>query len=191
MEKLNNYFAEKYSLSIEYQKIFFSIFKKMSYQKKDVIIKSGKINNHMYLLLEGIVRAYIIDNNGREIIRTIKTPISGFTSLPSVTLQKPSVSSFDCLTDTVVLKANYHDFIKLTKKHHQIALFYNQVLINEFNEVENRFNMLATLNATERYLELKKNTPNIEQLISLKQIAAYLNITSIQFSRIRKKLYSN
>ncbi len=50
--------------------------------------------------------------------------------------------------------------------------------------------MNSHLNATERYLCLKKEIPNIENLIQLNQIANCLNITPIQFSRIRKKIYS-
>jgi len=35
---------------------------------------------------------------------------------------------------------------------------------------------------------LKNDIPNIENLIQLNQIANYLNITPIQFSRIRKNI---
>jgi len=48
--------------------------------------------------------------------------------------------------------------------------------------------MKSHLNALERYLCLKKEIPNIENLIQLNQIANYLNITPVQFSRIRKKI---
>ena len=48
--------------------------------------------------------------------------------------------------------------------------------------------MKSHLNALERYLCLKKEIPNIENLIQLNQIANYLNITPVQFSRIRKNI---
>jgi len=50
--------------------------------------------------------------------------------------------------------------------------------------------MLAHLDATGRYLHLKSQFPGIENLIKLNEIASYINITPIQLSRIRKKLYS-
>jgi hypothetical protein len=42
-----------------------------------------------------------------------------------------------------------------------------------------------------RYLHLKNQYPNIENLIKLNDIASYINVTPIQLSRIRKTLYSS
>ncbi len=48
--------------------------------------------------------------------------------------------------------------------------------------------MISHLNASEKYLFLKNDIPNTENLIQLNQIANYLNITPIQFSRMRKNI---
>jgi hypothetical protein len=44
------------------------------------------------------------------------------------------------------------------------------------------------MNATERYLSLRKQIPNIDNLIPQYQIATYLSITPVQLSRIRNNL---
>ncbi len=53
-----------------------------------------------------------------------------------------------------------------------------------------RISELSSLNATERYVKLKKEIPDIDNLIQQYHIASYLNITPVQLSRIRKELYS-
>ena len=55
-------------------------------------------------------------------------------------------------------------------------------------EYERRSLELMSLNATERYLNLRKRIPNIDELIPQFQIASFLNITPVQLSRVRKKL---
>ncbi|MBL4904660.1 MAG: hypothetical protein JKZ00_01235 [Flavobacteriaceae bacterium] len=56
--------------------------------------------------------------------------------------------------------------------------------------VEKRITELSTLDATARYLKLKNDIPDIDNLIQQYHIAAYLNITPVQLSRIRKEIYS-
>jgi hypothetical protein len=55
--------------------------------------------------------------------------------------------------------------------------------------MENRIHDLTSLDATELYLKLKSESPEIEKLIPLYHIASYLNVTPVQLSRIRRDLY--
>lgn len=168
-----------------------SIFHPKHYNKKDIIVRAGEVQHFVYIILEGVARSYVVDKSGRDNIRTFFTPISVIAPLQSLVNKNASTSNFDCLTDVKVLKANFDDMKKLTKSHHDISELYSILLEKSFNRMESRVNSLTSLNATERYLELKEQAPGIEQLIPLNQIASYLNITPIQFSRIRKKLYSS
>ena len=76
------------------------------------------------------------------------------------------------------------------KTYHDLSLLHSQALERSFIRTEERIYELSVLNSTERYLKLKKDIPNIDNLITQYHIAAYLNITPVQLSRIRKKLYS-
>ena len=53
---------------------------------------------------------------------------------------------------------------------------------------EKRIFELSMLDATDRYLKIRKDLPNIEKQIPQYQIASFLNITPVQLSRIRKDL---
>ena len=167
-----------------------NLFSLKKYKKGEIIDAAGKTPKKTFLLIEGIARSYTIDKKGKEYIRSIFTPISVFCSLTSLLLKTPATSTYACITDCTVFEGNWDEFILLTKRHHDIALLHIKNLESAFISIEGRVTSLSTLNATERYLELKKIAPDIENHIPLYQVAAYLNITPIQFSRIRKTLYS-
>lgn len=191
MNILKTFFDEHSKISDDSFARLSSIFYQKDYNKKDVIVRAGEIQHYIYVVLSGVARSYVIDKSGRDNIRTLFTPVSVIAPLQSLVNKKPSTSNFDCLTDVKMLRASFEDMKTLTKKHHDISELYSILLEKSFNRMESRVNSLTTLDATERYLELKDQAPDIEQLIPLNQIASYLNITPIQFSRIRKKLYSN
>ena len=88
------------------------------------------------------------------------------------------------------MKGSFSQFIKLTQEKHDVSILYSKFLEEAFINMQEKATILSTLDATERYLHLKESIPDIEKLIQLNHIASYLNITSIQLSRIRKKIYS-
>ena len=161
------------------------------YKKGDLIENQGKISTKFYILTKGVMRSFITDTQGNEHIRTIFTPIGTTGSLSSLITQTASNASYDCLTATEILEGDFDIFRKYTQQYKEMSLFYSSVLESIFIKTEKRFYELAVLNSTERYLRLKQEIPNIENLIPQYHIASYLNITAVQLSRIRKKLYSN
>jgi CRP-like cAMP-binding protein len=185
-------FIDAYSpnLSVNSRTLFKEIVHLKNYKKGDIIADEGEIATNFFLLKTGIIRSYDKDDNGKEYIRTIYVPITTSGPLSSLITKKPSTTIYDCLTDCEVLVGDFPSFIKLTEEHHDLAHFYVRVLENIFLRTEKRINDLTVLNATERYLKLKKDIPNIDNLIQQYHVASFLNITPVQLSRIRKELYS-
>lgn len=184
-------FANKIQpLSDEALNLFKSIITEKSFSKNEAFVTIGELPTKFYLLKKGIARAYILDKKGKEHIRTLFTPITTSGSLAALIKKKPSASTYDCLTDCEFIEGDYYKFIELTKQNHELALFHVKILETVFLTVVKRISELSTLNATERYIKLKKEVPNVENLIQQYHIASYLNITPVQLSRIRKKLYS-
>ena len=190
MEFINAFITKIYPLSEASLEKFRAIFIEKKMKKATVFVKAGEVPSKFYILKSGIVRSFITNEKGKNHIRTLFTPIKTTGSLTALIKNEPSKFSYDCLTDCTVLEGSFNDFIKLTELHHDISLFYNKVLENVYLTVVGRIRELASLNATERYIKLNKEIPNINNLIAQYHIAAYLNITPVQLSRIRKELYS-
>lgn len=185
-------FIEKFSpeLSESSKNIFKSNIELKNFKKGDVFVNYGEIPAYFYILKSGVARSFVTDEKGKEYIRTLYVPITTSGSLTSLITRKPSIAIYDCLSDCEILVGDFQVFLEQTRQHHDLSLFYNRILENIFIRTEKRVFDLSVLNATERYIKLKKEIPNINNLIPQYHIASYLNITAVQLSRIRKDLYS-
>jgi len=161
---------------------------KKSFKKSDFFVKRGDISEHYYILTKGVARSYLLDNTGKEHTRTIFTPITTAGSLSSLILKTPSELAYECLTDCEFYIGDFNKFQSLSRKKLDFSIQYSSFLEKIALKMEIRVTDLSTLNATERYLKLQKEIPEIENLITQYHIASYLNISPVQLSRIRKEI---
>ena len=89
-----------------------------------------------------------------------------------------------------MLEGDFLKFEELMETSQELTTYYAKTLEKVFLIMIERITELSTLNATEVYTNLKKEIPNIDNLIPQYKIASYLNVTPVQLSRIRKELYS-
>lgn len=161
------------------------------YKTGDYLCKIGEINDKMFFVLEGVTRTYGLSNSNKtEVNKSIATAGSFATSLESAIKMEASTLSCQCLTDSKVIVANYHDLTLLRKEEPEFGEFMYKSLETNYMGSEKQILSLLSKDATERYLELKEDIPRIDQLIPQYQIAYHLGITPIQLSRIKKKLSS-
>lgn len=173
-----------------FQKIKKLISKK-TYNKKEFLIESRKKSNKFFIVTEGIVRVLITDDNGEKRTGNLLKAPAIFTNVDNVRENSfLFLIEFECLTDVTVYEGNYSEFKNLSKEYRDISLFHISCLESAVMEFLYRSTILFSFDATGRYLYIKNRIPDIENLIQLNHIASYLNITPIQLSRIRKKLYS-
>ena len=161
-----------------------------TFKKNHVLAKAGEMPVNFFILKKGIVRSFYTDEKGKEYIRNIFTPVKTTGALGALISDKPSRLHYDCLSDCEAYVINFKDFKKLANSDKHISILYGKVLEIIFLILESKIYDLSVLNATERYLKLKRQIPNIENLIPQYHIASYLNITPVQLSRIRKEIYS-
>jgi CRP-like cAMP-binding protein len=169
------------------------------YKTGDVLISKG--TSKFYIIVEGIVASFSKNSQkDREYIRTIHLENYAFTDLfyqindlniAHIDLDnKMPEDYYKCLTNCALLEGDFKDFMELSLSNHEISLLYNKIQQTLILQVLKRLDRLSLLDATERYKILKQRIPQIENLIPQYQIASYLNITPVQLSRIRKKMYS-
>lgn len=162
--------------------------KQVNFNKGDIILRSGCIANEYYLLETGLVRAFVINYNEDEITTGFFTDGEIIISPPSLFQRIPSQETLQAVTDCIAWKIVFDDFQQL---YHNLPgfrewgrLWFSQQLFS----LKQRSLDMITETATNRYLKLIKEKPQVIQNVPLKQIATYLGVTDTSLSRIRKDI---
>ena len=189
MNNLRDILNQYHPISDESATKFSEIFIRKNYKNKTELSNNDKF----YILIDGFVRSYTIHDNGSIKIGAFLSKSSIFTSIKPISILSNCAIQeikFDCLSDVILYEGSFSKFIKLTKKYHDLSLFYNKTLEAGIRLVIEKAHVLIHLDGMGRYLHLKNKYPNIDNLIKLNDIASHINVTPIQLSRIRKTLYS-
>jgi CRP-like cAMP-binding protein len=191
LDKFINYIKSVHPLSNQTVNKFCEILTEKRYFTKDLISEIGVTPKKISFLKSGIARLYMISPKGNEYNKAIFTSGDFIGSLSALIKNKPSIYTIECLTECTVFECDYTTFIALVETNNDLATLHRKNLEKQYITIYNRNLEFLTLDATQRYLNLRKKIPNIDTLIPQKQIANHLAITSIQLSRIRKKLQNS
>ena len=190
MNNLRDILSHYHPVSEESTAKFSEILVRKNYKNKTELSNNDKF----YILIDGFVKSYTIHDNGSIKIGAFLSKSSFFTSIKPISILSNCAIQeikFDCLSDVILYEGSFSKLIKLTKKYHDLSLFYNKILEAGIKLVIEKAHVLIHLDGMGRYLHLKNQYPKIENFIKLNDIASYINVTPIQLSRIRKTLYSS
>lgn len=157
-------------------------------EKGKVLIPEGQVAGEYYILQSGLIRAFVHDYEGSEI--TTEFFVAGEIAIvpDSLFQRRPSKETLVAATNSVLWKISFDDFQLL---FHQVPgfsewgrLWFTQQLF----AMKQRSLEMITAKATDRYLRLVTEKPQIIQHVPLKQIASFLGITDTSLSRIRKEI---
>ncbi|TDQ27758.1 Crp/Fnr family transcriptional regulator [Tenacibaculum caenipelagi] len=187
-DDIKNFLHQYINLSSDIVSIFEDLVVFTELEPSEFLTKIGEFPNDFFIIKSGIIRSYLLNENGTEATRAFFTAgdITGASS--AMMRRMPSEVNYQALTKVTGYKGDFYKFLELTLQYHELSLFYIKTLENAYLKAENIILDVSTLSATERYLDLKKRIPNIDDLITQRNIASYLNISPVQLSRIRKKL---
>jgi len=144
----------------------------------------------VFFLKSGYARGYTLSRKGNQYNRVLYKPNEFMASLSALIQKSKTYLAIECLTDCQTSECNFNKFIELTDTFPDIDAFYQKILEENFVRFELRNIQLVTMTATERYVDLRKRIPKIDDIISQKHIASHIGVSPIQLSRIRRKLFS-
>lgn len=152
------------------------------------LAKAGEVASKIYLLVSGLMRVYLSDESGKEYNKNFFIPFCFVGSYTSLIKNEPSKLTYETLTECKLYEIDFKEIVKLCKSDLEISNLYNKILEKIFMAYEERQLELISMDAKQRYLQLRKRIPDIDCMIPQYQIASYLSITPVQLSRIRKSL---
>ncbi len=169
-----------------------SIISFQTLRKDETLLRNGQIAKTLHFICKGALRAYVTDYDGNIYNKNIFLESDFAGSTVSCLLGTPSNFTLEALEETILISLDYKKYRHFIDENNDLKNFYIAYLENNWViEKEQREISLVMENASERYLKLLSEHPNIDQRIQQLHIAAHLGITPTQLSRIRKKFKKN
>lgn len=195
--KYKNFISQYVSLNVLEWQLCKSKLKVIKYQKGEIIHYAGDICKQLYFINSGIVRAYLIDDNGKDYTWSIffNDDNAEMTNVfvvdyDSFINQSESHLSFEVLEACELLCIDYEEIqslYKYFKKGEQLGRIMAELAYSHVHKLT--INRL-TKTARERFELFVKETPYLLDKVPQYHIASYLAITPQSLSRL-KKTYKN
>ncbi len=164
---------------------------KMDIKQGATLLEIGKIAKEFYVIEEGLFRTYLYNYEGDETTTGFYCP--GEILIESLSLFKriPSKENIQAITDAVVWKIEYDHFLALLDQVEGLREWGRSWATNQLFILKQHSINSLTINATQRYLEIIEQKPQLIKFAPLKYVASFLGITDTSLSRIRKEISNN
>lgn len=165
-------------------------FKVRNVEKNEILLNAGEVCNHLYFVVQGILRTFHLNANGTEFTRLIRKENQFCTVLLSFLEKKSSVATIQALEKGVLLAISSEDFRTLTKESEIAQKIYTKTLEDFENFHLKRLEFLTSYSPKEKTEIFLKEYHELEPRLTDKVIASYLQITPETYCRCKKSLES-
>jgi CRP-like cAMP-binding protein len=185
LQNLINKIKTLISLSLEAENYIYSIAIEKTISKGAVLIRQGQTVNKTYFVVEGSLRSFCNDKDGKE--HTLQFAIKDWwiSDFMAIYNHEPASLTVECITDSVVLEFNAQKLNEIYLQFPEFEAFQRKNLEKHIVSLHKRILNQLQLTASERYTLFLEQYPNIEQHVPNYNIASYLGITQQSLSRIR------
>lgn len=184
-------FAKKHiEISTEDEEKIKKYFKVRNVEKNEFLLNAGEVCNHLYFVVQGILRTFHLNANGTEFTRLIRKENQFCTVLLSFLEKKSSVATIQALEKGVLLAISSEDFRTLTKESEIAQKIYTKTLEDFENFHLKRLEFLTSYSPKEKTEIFLKEYHELEPRLTDKVIASYLQITPETYCRCKKSLES-
>lgn len=157
-------------------------------EARQPLLRAGEVAQRLFLIEQGCARLHVIDAEGRE--TSIQFFFEGdvVSSLESLLTGRPSILN---LSTIEACRLRVMDAAALMARAKTDAALQSELQALTQRRLIHYVNLYASAIAdspTQRYLSLKATHQQQVQRIPLNILAAYLGISAVHLSRIRRKL---
>lgn len=157
-------------------------------KKGELFVQGGELNYQCCTVLKGLLRHYIMLENGDEKnIRFVAE--KGHSGSPDTLIHHEVSGEFiEALEDTTLLVIDYRHIEEMGRKNDRIMRQLNQVYREIISENVKYIKFLNCYSPEKRYRMFLKEHPNLERRIKQKHLASYLGITPTSLSRLKARI---
>jgi CRP-like cAMP-binding protein len=176
------------SLSENETEAFVNLFEKKLIRKKEFLLREGEICKFEGFVSSGLLRVCHIDKNGFDQILYFAIENWWITDIDSFTNGTPSQLSIEALEDSEVLLISKKDKEFAYENLPKIEKLFRVMTQKTHVALQRRMIDNLSKTADQRYIEFVEKYPKLVQRLSNIQVAAYLGITNVFLSNIRKRI---
>lgn len=178
----------RFSMDSPVMEKFLSSLTEVHLKSGGVLIYYGQLDSNLYIIRSGILKLSYLDGD-KEVIFAFGMNGSLLTQMHGYYLRKPSFFQCEACTDTVVMKISKQQFDAFVEESHEFARWALDRAVDQLCGLEMRLDRING-SAKDRYLSLMQIMPEVAANVRSKDIASYLGITPIYFSKLKKELSS-
>lgn len=164
---------------------FISLLQEEEIPKKAIVLKEGELCRSISFVHEGALRAYHINNEGKETTIMFAMPDWWITDMFCFINQQPAMLNVEAIVPSHIFQLKKDDLEKLYLRVPKFERFFRILMQNAYIREQLRMIENLSLPAEQRYTNFLEKYPQIAQKITQKQIASYLGITPEFLSSLR------
>ena len=187
IEQFLQHLKEKITLDEEEENLIISCLEVVYLKKKDFILVSGQVSNHMRYIAKGSMRVYNLDEKSQE--QTLQLGIENWwiNDLYSYLSNKPSRMFIQAVEPAVLVQISRNNLEMLFLKIPQISNFFRLKMQAAYVVLQERTMGNLGLDSYKKYEKFRKDYRFLEQRFPQYVIASYLGMTPEFLSFLRKK----
>lgn len=151
------------------------------------LFRQGDADACLYGIRAGYMKAYYVNADGREHIKSLLVPGSFIGSVASFSDEGTCTFNLVAQTDCTLSVIPYRVLRSVAEENHAFALELVDFLVAYAHKKERREYELLCLSATERYDAAIEKAASLGDPFSQADIAGYIGITPQALSRLKKR----
>lgn len=163
---------------------FTAIWQPVRHKRKTILTAAGETERHLYFVLEGVQRAFFVDDHHPETTVVFTYPYSFSGIADSFLTQRPSKYFLETLTASRMLRTTHQQVQQLMDRYHNFERWVRLSTSFAFMGVIERQIELTCYSAEEKFRTLLRRSPHVLQIIPHKYLASYLGIDPSTFSKL-------
>lgn len=158
-----------------------------SYRKGETILRVSQSNKKLYFINEGYLKISFF-NEGKEFVMKFFCPHEFCAVLDTLNSDQTSDYAIIALTDVNLIEIDFIGLNQLATQLHSIEKLISNISSMATKKMMSRIKELLETEAKERYINFLEHNRTLMNIVSLKDLSAYLGISQVSLSRIRASI---
>lgn len=184
MENIIRKIRTYYPVSNEALEALVSLFERVVFPSKTIIIHAGKLDRKVYFIEKGITRSYVL-HNGKQLTTWFSKEGDAACGSWDLYRHKAGFEYVETLEETTVYSISVEQLDELYRSYIDLANWMRVLQQENFLRLQDMHIRRLSWPAQERYEYLTRECPEIIRRANLGYIASFLGITQQSLSRIR------